>query len=168
MTPEEVGSVFGQFQDCSEVECDPDTGKLLSRLADTACFGTRGGLRVCAPDCAPIVPGCCCGLENWREWLRFLEKGEAPFLGHDPTPCVEDRGEEIRVWADVMRTCHISFRRTELTDALRQVHQDLRDFLGVAQAWAEDRGVPDPRALVEKVDRCLAINYDHPLYMECP
>jgi hypothetical protein len=166
MTAEEVGSVFGQLQDCSEVECEADAGRLLSRLANTTSFGARGGLRVCAPGSEPIVPGCCCGLENWTDWRRFIERGDSLFLGHDPTPSVEECGDQVCVWADVTKVSKITFSRSGFVGALRAVHEDLRGFLLAARGWAEAQGMDDPQTLIDKVDRCLAINHDRPLYWE--
>ncbi|MDX8054259.1 hypothetical protein SK571_33225 [Lentzea sp. BCCO 10_0798] len=35
-----------------------------------------------------VGPGCCAGLESWRERARLLD-GEVPWLGHSPTSGVE-------------------------------------------------------------------------------
>ncbi|WP_156313234.1 hypothetical protein [Micromonospora sp. HK10] len=43
-----------------------------------------------------VTPGCCAGLEDWREWTSVLDGGQ-PWLGHDPGPEVEVRGALIRV-----------------------------------------------------------------------
>lgn len=31
-------------------------------------------------------PGCCCGLEGWRDWQHALTGSGTPWLGHDPAP----------------------------------------------------------------------------------
>lgn len=47
-----------------------------------------------------IYPGCCCGLEDWYEVYGELELRESPWLGHDPFPVFEYRGEHVIVWED--------------------------------------------------------------------
>jgi hypothetical protein len=47
-----------------------------------------------------LLPSCCCGLEGWREWYRVKPGGSSPWLGHDPNPWVDCRGEAAVLWTD--------------------------------------------------------------------
>ncbi|MFE9242140.1 hypothetical protein [Nocardiopsis sp. NPDC006938] len=42
-----------------------------------------GGLRATGPDGTVVNPGCCCGMEDWRDWLLLVER-ERIWMGHDP------------------------------------------------------------------------------------
>lgn len=46
-----------------------------------------------------VVPGCCAGLEDWRDWVRVLTGG-ALWLGHDPGLEIEIIGDDLCVWQD--------------------------------------------------------------------
>lgn len=46
-----------------------------------------------------IPPSCCCGLEDWREWVS-VPRGGQPWLGHSPTPWIEHLDGAVRIWPD--------------------------------------------------------------------
>lgn len=58
-----------------------------------------GGLMVKTED-VEIPPGCCSGLEDWREWFCVEPEGSTPWLGHDPSPWVECKPDLAIIWAD--------------------------------------------------------------------
>ncbi|MFI9780795.1 hypothetical protein ACIHCV_40110 [Streptomyces sp. NPDC051956] len=63
-----------------------DSAEQVSHLVRTDCAIAPGGLRIRDTVTAvTALPGCCFGLENWRDWLDLMN-GEEPWLGHDPTP----------------------------------------------------------------------------------
>ncbi len=106
-----------------------------------------GGLAA-VTDAESIIPGCCSGLEEWREWHSLLDGSGSPFLGHDPAPYVEATPTGFIVWADgglgevrAEQTAQIHFSPQRLAAALAEVHADLRGFLRVLRAWC-DRAVP--------------------------
>ncbi|MEU8813396.1 hypothetical protein [Actinoplanes sp. NPDC048796] len=60
----------------------------------------NGGLRL--HDSATgnvVVPGCCAGLEDWRDWADALS-GSPVWLGHDPEPQIEMIGDDLRIRQD--------------------------------------------------------------------
>ncbi|MBM80865.1 MAG: hypothetical protein CMJ78_09750 [Planctomycetaceae bacterium] len=88
----------------------------------------------------PIIPGCCCGLESWREWLEVSSGGKAPWTGHDPSPLIEREEDIIRIWSDGglggADACHsIEFTLDQFIDALNCVQSDLKDFLEALEHW---------------------------------
>jgi hypothetical protein len=125
-----------------------------------------GGLRV-SDDNVVIDPGCCVGLDEWRDWLGVIS-GKMIDLGHDPDPLIEHRGPVLRVWKDVGQLPsgptfdpdepHIDIPRPALPNLLGAVQQDLAGFLTALHPWA--RGIradlADP--LAAAVDRRLRIS----------
>ena len=106
-----------------------------------------------------VVPGCCSGLDDWREWTGVLV-GRSPWWGHDPSPEVEVVGDDVRCRQEggpSRARWDVSFPRRELPSLLMGVQQDLVGFLGALGAWARRSGL-GRRAdtLVEAVDRELA------------
>jgi len=112
--------------------------ELLRALLDEEMIITAGGVRV--SDTATgvrIGPGCCAGLESWRDWGDLLD-GEVPWLGHSPNPGVEFTQDVVRLWRDEERrdepACEIPV--VDLRRHLEDVRQDLIGFLGLVREWA--------------------------------
>ncbi|GAA3045061.1 hypothetical protein GCM10017562_02870 [Streptomyces roseofulvus] len=99
-----------------------------------------GGLRV--TDHATgvtFLPGCCDGLENWRDWHQLVEGGGLLGFGHDPvSPAAERVGGTIRltVNAEQKGSPVIELSVAELRDLLAGAERDLAEFLALAAAWA--------------------------------
>ncbi|HEX5597152.1 MAG TPA: hypothetical protein VFX61_14230 [Micromonosporaceae bacterium] len=125
-----------------------------------------GGLRITAGDVV-IDPGCCVGLDEWRDWLQVLG-GQVIDLGHDPNVLVEHRGPVLRLWQDKDQLLpaelpgpgdqHIDIPRKALPGLLREVHRDLVGFLAALHPWARTivADLADP--LTAAVDRRLRIS----------
>ncbi|RKS09316.1 hypothetical protein DFP74_5051 [Nocardiopsis sp. Huas11] len=99
-----------------------------------------GGLRV--TDTAhgtTLVPGCCAGLGEWRDWCAFVDHDRPPDLGHDPTPRAELSGENVRLTVDTERddSPTIDLTAAELRPLLAGVERDLAGFLRLTAAWSE-------------------------------
>ncbi|WP_238899581.1 hypothetical protein [Clostridium sp. YIM B02500] len=81
-----------------------------------------------------IFPSCCCGLESWNEVLAAAIDKSSPWLGHDPYPCFEYVGNNIRIWSDdfkVKQSSEIYFvecDRDILIEKLKLVKNDLIKF----------------------------------------
>ncbi|GAA2393922.1 hypothetical protein [Dactylosporangium salmoneum] len=125
-----------------------------------------GGLRVSTGDVV-IDPGCCVGLDEWRDWLHVLG-GEVIDLGHDPDVLVEHRGPVLRIWKDKRQLLpgelpgpgepHIDVPRADLPRLLDAVHRDLAGFLIALRPWAQDIAAELADPLVAAVDRQLRIS----------
>ena len=89
-----------------------------------------------------IRPGCCSGVENWRESMETVEAGESPFMGHDPWPGITYKGERVFVWQEgpllpgeegrkaPALSNAVTFDRKELLQKLRELGEtNLREFL---------------------------------------
>ncbi|GLY07814.1 hypothetical protein [Actinoplanes sp. NBRC 101535] len=125
-----------------------------------------GGLRVRDGDVV-IDPGCCVGLDEWRDWLRVID-GAVIDLGHDPDPLIEHRGPVIRVWKDCGQRSfgqvpgpdepHVDVPRHVLPNLLGAVQQDLAGFLTALRPWVQGIRADLADPLVAAVDRRLQIS----------
>ncbi|GAA2624075.1 hypothetical protein GCM10010399_64300 [Dactylosporangium fulvum] len=110
-----------------------------------------------------ITPGCCCGLEDWRDWARALDDNTPPWLGHDPTPKMSI-GDRVTVWQDtgplenhapILSGPYLTLTRTHLADLLHGVHRDLTEFTAAFAAWAA-RHTMNGSALTATIDTAFA------------
>ena len=94
MTEAEVGLVFAQLVNYNHLPRGGNTKEILDSIINSSRLTLPGGIQVREVFGKVISPGCCCGLEGWRDWLRFLETGTSPWLGHSPTPWIE----RVDIW----------------------------------------------------------------------
>ncbi|WP_202513072.1 hypothetical protein [Streptomyces sp. SID3343] len=106
-----------------------------------------------------LLPGCCCGLEDWHEWWEVADGGEdRPRLGHDPRPTTERFGDTVRLTLDsgARDSPTIELSAAELGHLLLGVEQDLADFTALTARWASrhlpDHTVPIAAALSRLLD----------------
>jgi hypothetical protein len=161
LTGPEVGSIMAQLVSYNQVEAEPTVEGLLSAAIAAERLLLPGGVQASA-GARKISPGCCCGLEGWREWLVCFESGQSPWLGHDPAPRIEWAGAVVRVWSDggldpVADAFAIEFERGQFAAELGRVERDLRGFLEVVVEWAQVVGFSDPAALCRKLDAWFRI-----------
>jgi len=132
----------------------------LRRLLDLDGWVAPGGLLVHDSESGvTFTPGCCCGLESWREWLD-VRSGKEIWLGHDPTAEIEHVGAQVRLrWeADARGGEHsIEFPRTALTALLLGVQQDLGGFLNRLADWADVHVPVLAQDLVARFDEEFAV-----------
>lgn len=121
-------------------EYNSDDGpRTIRTLADAECLVAPGGLRIL--DTATgiaVTPGCCSGIEDWRDWFDLLD-GAQPWLGHSPTPKIDHDGDLVRLWPDEDDTFGrpVELTQTALSELLQAAHNDLLGFLRLAGEWAE-------------------------------
>ncbi len=162
----EIGLVVRQLVLYNQLGDGETAADLLARLARAELLIAPGGLRVRDSSSGVVVaPGCCAGLEQWREWERALEDGYSPWLGHDPDPWVEQRGAVIRVWSDgglatprEASEAYVDVAASELPRALERARLDLLGFLEVLERWAAGQAPTDARLLAESFDRHFRVS----------
>lgn len=125
-----------------------------------------GGLRVTAGGTV-IDPGCCLGLDEWRDWLRLLD-GVGIGLGHSPDSGVDHRGSVLRLWeGDDLQPPgqnpgaddrYIDIPADALPSLLSAVQQDLAGFLAALRPWAQAIAPDLADRLTTAVDRRLQIS----------
>lgn len=164
----DVGTVMAVI--ASRGVADGDTAVALALLEDmigSDCLTIPGGLRIRDTDTgATVNPGCCFGLENWREW-RNAADGDVPWLGHSPSPWIEHHAERIRVWPDGGEQAvppegasPVEITVTELPGLIDAAHLQLREFLELVERWAVAWGQPRARQLASAIGGHLHITED--------
>ncbi|WP_420037746.1 hypothetical protein ACN2WE_40785 [Streptomyces sp. cg28] len=161
----EIGTVmavltsYNQSDDAAPVR-DPETSMgQVSQLLATDQVIAPGGIRIRETSTGETAPpGCCLGLENWRDWQELMN-GEQPFLGHDPAPRTEHTGTTVRLWPDTKHPdgLPIELPLTRLPELLGSVQVQLVGFLSSVEEWATRYAPPLADALVRKLDADLAI-----------
>ncbi|WP_406196988.1 hypothetical protein OH807_10990 [Kitasatospora sp. NBC_01560] len=157
----EVGEV-GEDEEDGEVEevgsgmaeaparpADP-VGAFLHGLLTAEDVIAPGGFRV--TDTATgvtLLPGCCSGLEDWREWQQVLDGDGYVWLGHDPTASARREGAAVRLTPDeaVPGGPVIELPVEELRRLVARAERDLAGFVALADVWAA-RHAPHHRALL--------------------
>ncbi|WP_079195122.1 hypothetical protein [Streptomyces sp. CB02400] len=149
LTPAEVGTAVMRIADCNDFEpeeehgpCPTDPlGTFLHGLLTMPDLFAAGGFRVTdnATDTVFVEPGCCSGLETWRDWLEVLDGTGCCYFGHDPSSMAERVGDSVRLTLDAygeedspVIELPVGQVRTLVTGAQR----DLQDFLNLAGSWA--------------------------------
>ncbi|MFD6566201.1 hypothetical protein [Micromonospora profundi] len=152
----------------ARIDVQPPGGRddVVNALLAEEVLIAAGGLQIRDSITGTVVtPGCCAGLEDWRDWVQVLI-GDSPWLGHDPGPEVEVIGDDLRVWQDGGPNRHrgrwagvrIDLPRSALPGLLGGAQRDLVGILDALAGWAARVGVQQKGpALVEAIDRNFAI-----------
>ncbi|PPK89814.1 hypothetical protein CLV92_1303 [Kineococcus xinjiangensis] len=159
---EQVGLFLAQLlPDQDDTAAEPSAQEAIDATLTMEQLIAAGGLRVEEEGTgAVVVPGCCAGLENWREWAEVL-RGQSPWLGHDPTPAVEVLPDRLRIWQDseapggAVRVAagFIDLQAVALPGLLREVQADLIAFLERVERWGQQHELGDRgTALVQMLD----------------
>jgi hypothetical protein len=161
ITDLEVGGVFAQLAKYNRIDGGVSSD-VLDRIVAAENLLLPGGLQVASSTGQTIEPGCCYGLETWRDWPRFLQTGQSPWLGHDPSPRLEWIGDTVRVWSDggmdpVPDAFWIDIDRLTFERELAEVQRDLVAFLKRIEQWAGNLGFPAPERLSAKFDQSFHI-----------
>lgn len=165
-TAEQVGLFVAVLAAYMDVASPGGRAEVVDALLAEEMLIVPGGLQVSETNTGTVVvPGCCAGLEDWREWAQVVTGG-SPWLGHDPGPEVEVIGGDVRVWQDGGPDRHrgrsaeqyVDLQGRVLPQLLLGVQQDLVGFLDVLAGWAEQTGMGRRgAALVKAVDRNFAV-----------
>jgi hypothetical protein len=118
---------------------------VLASLAGADALRLPGGIRVRDDHGNVVEPGCCCGVEEWPDWLDVGDGETSPWMGHDPWGWVEHQADVLRVCSGPAREDGDGFGppdavvvvpRAELPRLLEGVRADLRAFAERLRAWA--------------------------------
>jgi hypothetical protein len=140
MSPADVGTAMAVIFSYNKIPvthaADLTEAHLEQHLAEAEALIAPGGLRFrdTTTDVS-IAPGCCFGLENWRDWWDVTH-GQEPWLGHDPTPHLTHMGHVIRLRQDDEDSPSVEITRDELSSLLTTAHQHFSEFLDLARQWA--------------------------------
>jgi hypothetical protein len=95
MTSEEVGTALYRLVCWNKNSEDPElphsAAAAVDVLVDQDVLYVPGGLLLHDPVSGVTAePGCCSGIEDWRDWVAALS-GHIVDLGHEPAPLLEHR-----------------------------------------------------------------------------
>ncbi|MFI9742668.1 hypothetical protein [Streptomyces sp. NPDC052494] len=168
LTPAEVGTAVMRIAECNDFEpeeehgpCPTDPlGTFLHGLLTMPDLFAAGGFRVTdnTTDTVFVEPGCCNGLETWRDWLEVLDGTGRASFGHDPSSMAERVGDTVRLTLDVDGTDGSPVIELPVDEVRRLVagaHQDVQDFLGLAGNWAEQHLPAHAAAVTAALARAL-------------
>jgi hypothetical protein len=164
MSPTEVGTAMAVIFSYNHIPVVDAAGMtdahLEEHLAERAALIAPGGLRFRDTTTnVNVSPGCCFGLENWRDWWNVAH-GQEAWLGHDPTPHVTHDGQIIQLRQhdqDVPPSSPIEITRSELSNLLTTAQQRLTGFLNLAQRWATATAPGLADRLISALDEHLMI-----------
>ncbi|MFI8086030.1 hypothetical protein ACIF6L_35210 [Kitasatospora sp. NPDC086009] len=172
MSPADVGTAVMQIADHNEAEPGPGeepagsgdpAGRFLHGLLTSEYPVAPGGFRVFAPATGTVLrPGCCNGLEEWRDWYEVLDGDGFALFGHDPTPEARREGTLVRLTPDsaVRDGPGIELPLDGLRRLVTAAADELAAFLRLADAWAADH-CPDRRTpLVAALARAVGLGAD--------
>lgn len=136
-TDDEVGTVMSIACNYNQVEIQPSATETLKNFLSDS-FVLPGGLQFLEDGIQKVVPGCCSGLEDWRDWLE-VPSGKGVWAGHDPTPNIEFINGIIRIWEDEKAedVGFIEFEYDEIRALLEKVKFDLEGFVIKLGKWSE-------------------------------
>ncbi|MGI5286196.1 hypothetical protein ACQEVF_23060 [Nonomuraea polychroma] len=168
MSMAEVGTAMAVIFGYGDIPTAPisDLHHLLDRhLAEAEALLAPGGLRVRDTTTgAEILPGCCCGLEGWREWRNVLHKKDI-WLGHDPGTDLEHIAGAVRLRQESgPRSLHLpsvyelEIQLDDLPALLATVHRRLQGFLRLVHQWASESSPRAADRLVTVLDENFDIN----------
>ncbi|MET7744819.1 hypothetical protein [Streptomyces sp. NPDC005385] len=170
LTPVEVGTAVRRIAECNDFEpeeehgpCPSDPlGIFLHGLLTMPDLFAAGGFRVVDHDTDTdtvfVEPGCCNGLESWRDWLEVLDGTGYSYFGHDPSSVAERTGAIVRLTLDAYGTDGSPVIELPVDRVRRLVvgaQQDLQDFLGLAGTWAEQHLPSHAAAVTAALARAL-------------
>lgn len=169
LTADEVGAavmtVAAYYRTQADEEAAPTrsvdpVGHFVRALLDREDVQAPGGLRVTDTTGGAVLrPGCCGGLEEWRETWRDVLDGDGVWLGHDPSPLAERHGDVVRLTVDARRDDSPAFEVA--VDVLRRgvagAERDLAGFLGAAADWVAVRLPEHTPALVGALARAVGM-----------
>ena len=162
----EVGSVVWQLAQYNGVPVDGRSAReILQDIVRADSIALPGGVAVRDASGREILPGCCAGLEEWREWLAFEITGATPWMGHEPDPWLERVGDVVRVWshgelseAAIEPAFAIDVPVADFRRGLVDLRTDLEGFLGALGSWARRVSPAEADALVAKFDHAFEVS----------
>ena len=166
MSQSEIGLFFAQLAVYNQIDLSENREAILKEILEADGLALAGGIQAVFEE-QVISPSCCCGLEGWREWQDFLKTNETPWLGHDPSPWIEQVDDVIRIWSDgglgdsMKNAFKIEVKRSAFEQALQAVERDLLGFRFCIESWCESLGFEQSSELAEKIKQCFQIGQRH-------
>ncbi|MFF4837761.1 hypothetical protein [Streptomyces sp. NPDC001315] len=147
LAPVEVGTAVMSIAGCNDIDPEHDDrpprpadalGSFLHGLLTFDNLFAAGGMRVTdSSKGITFLPGCCNGLEDWRDWREVVDGSGRASFGHDPDPFAERLADTVRLTVDAEQNDSpvIELSVTELRHLLDGAEHDLTNFLALAADW---------------------------------
>jgi len=140
----DVGTILATIASYNSLEEGGDAREVLARLVaqgrDDAHFAERGsqlvsgGIELIAAGSTLVSPGCCCGVEYWRDWLDPGVEGFHPWCGHDPDGFFEHRPGGVMAIGYTAEDA-VEVELAGLQRAVLAIEPALRGFLPALRRW---------------------------------
>ncbi|MDA3642891.1 hypothetical protein LZ318_37785 [Saccharopolyspora indica] len=169
LTPAEIGTALMCVASCNDLDPEPDgrpprpadpIGAFLHGLLTFDTVFAAGGLEVVdSASGVTVLPGCCSGLEEWRDWYDVLDGGGSAGFGHDPDARAERQGDTVRIFRDVSQDDGpvIELPADELRRLLSGVERDLTGFRDSAAGWLSRQLPGHAAATTAAIERALGL-----------
>lgn len=136
LSSEGVGSFVAAILEYNNAQFDQD---FVNRLGQRGELALPGGLVFCSNQ-TWIPFSCCADISDWRDNLADIQKSNSPWMGHDPTPCINFDAEHFLVWSDEAGTdgrFAILAHQSAAQTASLQIEQTIADFLLWTRVWCQ-------------------------------
>ncbi|MFJ4746334.1 hypothetical protein [Streptomyces albogriseolus] len=140
-------------------------GSFLHGLLTMDDLFASGGMRVTdTVSGVTLLPGCCNGLEERRDWFDVLDRDGWASFGHDPSPLAERHVDAVRLTVDAERDDSPVIELTvgELRRLLTAAERDLTEFLALVAAWAIRQLARHADPVTSALARALALTAQGP------
>jgi hypothetical protein len=153
---EEVGRFVYELAKYNSLELERSTTEILQSIVESEYLVLAGGLLIQNGE-VEIIPGCCGGIEDWREWYGIPD-GHFPWLGHEPGAWVEKFKDVVRIWGDTESTFHLDIPMQQIDLQLESVRQDMQQFLKCCADWIASSEERQVDGLLEKIAHSFSID----------
>jgi hypothetical protein len=163
ISDDEIGSVMLSACRLSSEEVIKETAlETLKAFGSDEGFVLEGGLLLKENGDIKVGPGCCGGLENWRDWLAVPSGIVDIWTGHDPQSLIEINEGVIKIWNDRENKDEkqsIEFGIEKMIRRLENVEKDLKDFLYRLGQWTENLAPELKKPVVRHFAKNIGIKY---------
>ncbi|MCZ0982977.1 hypothetical protein O1L60_39500 [Streptomyces diastatochromogenes] len=173
LAPADVGTAVMRIADYNKSKPEEEHGPcptdplsaFLHGLLTMPNLFAAGGFRVTdlATDTVFVEPGCCNGLETWRDWQELLDGADCAYFGHDPSSTAERVGDNIRLTLDADKkdeSSVIELPLDQMRTLVTRAEADLRAFRSLAGTWAEQHLPTHATAVTAALSRALDLDLD--------
>jgi hypothetical protein len=131
----DVGLFIASLLSFSELSLDSKFVKALFAKNELALVG---GLLFKTNDVS-IGSSCCADFQDWINVVKDVKHQISPWMGHDPSPWFEFKGEDVILWSDEGKSTYhnfITFTQQEFDRQLLEAKKELYYFLSIVEQWA--------------------------------
>jgi len=107
-----------------------------------------------------IYPSCCADIQDWREVIEGVKKGETSWLGHDPSPWFEFQEDQITLWSDEVgsKDLHvIRYTKKEFECLSHELTISIERLLPIIEGWVASNYLEAPEKLYSGLKQYLLI-----------